>query len=330
MAGILRGDVVIPEEYVSDIIAATVQESAILTLARTVPISAYVTHLPVLSALPEAYWVNPADTGQKQTSQAAWEGKNITPEELAVIVPVPEAVVADANFDIFGYITPLIGAAMGKKLDFATLTGGDAPATFPANGILGLATTAGKLLQRGSVVDQDIAEDINQVMAMVEEQGFDVGGFAARPSLKAALRGLRNNIGGLLFQPSLQAGMEPTLYGETIMFPKNGGWDVTKIDLVAGDWDMSVLGIRQDINLKVLTEATLTDGAGKVLISLAEQDMIGLRCTMRIGFTLANPVTQLATDEATRSPFAALTPSATGGGPGAAPKSNGGTTTSAK
>jgi hypothetical protein len=50
----------------------------------------------VLSALPVAYWVN-GDTGLKQTTDAAWAGLMLEAEEIATILPVPEAVVDDAE-----------------------------------------------------------------------------------------------------------------------------------------------------------------------------------------------------------------------------------------
>ena len=84
--------------------------------------------LPVLSALPTAYFVS-GDTGLKQTSEANWENKYVDAEELAVIVPIPESVLDDADYDIWSEIRPLLVEALGVAIDGAVLYGTNIPAT---------------------------------------------------------------------------------------------------------------------------------------------------------------------------------------------------------
>ena len=78
------------------------------------------TRMRVLDTLPTAYWVD-GDTGFKQTSMQAWDNVYINAGELAVIVPIPEAVVADADTDLIGEITPRINESIGKRFDAADL-----------------------------------------------------------------------------------------------------------------------------------------------------------------------------------------------------------------
>ena len=56
------------------------------------------------------------DTGLKQTTEVNWANKYITAEELAVIVPIPEAVLDDINYDIWDEVRPLIVEAFGVRL----------------------------------------------------------------------------------------------------------------------------------------------------------------------------------------------------------------------
>jgi HK97 family phage major capsid protein len=239
-----------------------------------------------------------------------WEDCILTAEEVATIVTVPEALIDDANFDIFGEVRPRLAEAFGALIDAAVFFGEGSPASFPVGGIVGHASGAANGIAEGAVSGQDVAGDISQVMGKIEDDGFVVGGFAARQGIKAKLRGLRTTTNELLFQPSFEVGTPPTIYGENIMYARNGGWDATVAELVAGDWQYAVVGVRQDITFKVLTEATFTDGSGAVVTSLAETDQVALRCVMRIGFAIANPVTRLQPTAAQRSPFAVLTPHA--------------------
>jgi HK97 family phage major capsid protein len=306
---ITRSNLVIPDQYVREIIQSTVEESVALQLMRRVTMPTGATHLPVMAALPSGGWVSPRDVGIKLQSGAVWDDVVLTAEELAVIVTVPEAVLEDANFDIFAEIQPRVSEKFGQLIDLACLFGSGAPSSFPASGVAGHAIAAGNHVANGTSAI-DVAEDINQVMNKMENEGFSVEGFAARSGIKSMLRGLRSSQNVPIFQPSMQADAPPTLYGETILYSRNAGWVNATADLIAGDWDYSVIGIRQDMNIKVLTEATFTDGAGNVVLSLAETDQVALRCYMRVGFAIANPVTLLQATRASRSPFSVLQPHA--------------------
>ena len=82
-------DALIPEDVASEAIAAATQESAALALFRRVSLGSKLTKVPVLSALPVAYWVN-GDTGLKQTTDAAWSGLMLEAEESPRSCPFPK------------------------------------------------------------------------------------------------------------------------------------------------------------------------------------------------------------------------------------------------
>ena len=85
----------IPEDRAAEIIQGAIAQSAVLTMGRRLAnMTAAQNRLPVLDALPIAYFVN-GDTGQKKTTRQAWDKKTIVAEEIAVIVPIPEAVLDD-------------------------------------------------------------------------------------------------------------------------------------------------------------------------------------------------------------------------------------------
>src|SRR5436190_2572381 len=87
----------VPEDYVGELIKAAQYKSAALRLFRVIRMKARAQRQSVLSGLATAGWVSPADTGLKPTSNVTWKDKTITAEALAVIVPIPEEVMDDAN-----------------------------------------------------------------------------------------------------------------------------------------------------------------------------------------------------------------------------------------
>ena len=297
----------IPVQESQEILKVATEQSVVLRFLRRATMSSKTMRMPVLSTLPVAYWVN-GDTGLKQTTEAQWQQKFITAEELAVIVPIPESVVDDASFDIWGEVRPLVAEAIGAALDAAVLFGVNRPASWPES-IVELATLKGSNIVRGAVNGQDLAGDISDAMALVEADGFDVNGFIAKTGLRAAFRNLRDANGQFLFSPSMQAATPDLLWGLPLRYVKHAGaWVPAQAEMIVGDWQQAIIAIRQDINFKILDQAVISDAAGQVVLNLAQQDMVAMRVTFRAGYQVANPVTPLNPNEATRSPFAVLRP----------------------
>jgi HK97 family phage major capsid protein len=296
----------IPEDVQREILQSVPEASFSLSTFRRAPMmSRKQQRQPVMSTFPTAYWVN-GDTGLKQTTEQQWGNKYLNAEELAVIVPVPQAVIDDADYDIWGEVRPRIVESMGQAIDAAVLFGDSKPSAWP-NDILAGATAASHTVTAATGVDY--AADVSDAMALVEADGFDVNGFVAATTIKARLRGLREaTTNALLFQPTLQAGTPSTLYGENIAFPRNGSWDVAQAEMLMGDWTQAIMAIREDITSTLLTEAAIFDDAGNLIYNLPQQDMVALRVVMRVAFQVANPLTRLNTTEATRYPFAAILP----------------------
>lgn len=296
----------IPEEVANQIFQDLPKKSVCLSKFRRVTMSRKQQRQPVLSLLPFAYFRN-GDNGRAQMSKMAWANKYLNAEELVVFVPIPKTVLEDAEFDIWGEARPRLVEALGAKIDGAILFNNEKPASWPS-AIVDAAHAAGQTFVRGSVNGQKIDLDINEVMMQVEEDGYDVNGFAARKTIKGALRGLRTTQGELLFQPTLQAGMPDTIYGESIEYVQNGGWDNTKADLITGDWEQGVIGMRKDITWDIFKEASLHDADGNLVYNLAQDGMVALMVCMRVAWQVPNPVNRLNPDDNTRYPFSVLRP----------------------
>lgn len=290
MADISRTDAagLLADQNINEILQNAAESSAALATFRTIRMGTQIAKLPILTVLPTAEWVS-GDSGRKPTSEQKWEKKTLTAEELAVIVPIPENVFDDTEFGVWAEVRPRIAEAFGKALDAAVFFGLSAPASFDPSLWEG-ADAANQQIGDGDSVD--LAEDINQAWGLVEAVGFDVNTQYASRRIRVRLRGLRDANNQPIYLESLRSdGGDRSLMGEQITFVQNGAWDGDLATMIVGDRNAAILGVRQDVTYKILTEATLTDGAGAVTLSLAEQDMIALRAKFRVGFVVADTVT---------------------------------------
>jgi HK97 family phage major capsid protein len=291
-------------EVVSTEILQNLQsESAALRLFRRIPISTNQTRFPVISALPTAYFVN-GDTGLKQTTEVNWGNKYINVEELAAIVPVPENVFEDASYDVWAAIRPLLEQAIGRALDAAIFFGVNKPASWPAS-IAADATAAGnqRTIPTAAAAAGGIAEDLNQLFALVEADGYDVNGLVSARTFRAQMRSARDTTGQRLLDISASG---DSVEGVQIAYAMRGLWPTGAgaATAFAGDFTQGIVGVRRDMTLKMLDQAVIQDQNGAILYNLAQQDMVAARLTFRVGFQVANTLNYDNANAATRYPFA--------------------------
>lgn len=296
-----RAEALIREQVVATIFQDAPKNSTVMQFGRKLPnMTSKQTRVPVLSMLPLAYWVN-GDTGFKQTSRQAWENVYLTAAELAVIVPIPEAVIADSDFDILGEVTPRVNEAVGQRVDQAILFGVNRPSEWQ-NDIITAARQAGNNVPGGITYDTLMGE--NGLLSKVENCGYAVDGVVAAMTAKASLRGIKDENGHPLYTKDMQGATPYALDGAPMFFPENGSFDTSVARMVAGNFKQLVYSIRQDIDVKLLDQAVIQDPATKeIVFNLAQQDMIALRVTFRMGWALPNPATRM-NDARANVPFA--------------------------
>lgn len=299
-------DTLIPEERAREIIQGVVAQSAVLSQGRRLPnMSSRTYRMPVLDMLPLAYFVN-GDTGQKKTTKMAWDKKIITAEEIAVIVPIPEAVLDDSEYDIWSEVRPRIEEAFGKVIDGAILFDVNKPDSW-RDGLVSTATKAGSVVNFGTsdnLYDKIMGED--GVIAKVEESGYFVTGHMADISMRAKLRGLKDTTGNPLFKSDMQNGTTYSLDGSAMNFPNNGAFDKSKALMISGDFKQLVYSMRQDITFKLFTEGVVQNTDGSIAYNLMQQDMVALRAVMRLGWEIPNPINSLKENKSKRCPFSVL------------------------
>ena len=73
------------------------------------------------------------------------------------------------------------------------------------------------------------------------------------------------------------------IFNTPISIVGNKACSKEKANVMLGDFNKSVIGVRDDITYEILKEATVGD------LNLAERDLVAVKCTMRFGFNVVDP-----------------------------------------
>lgn len=282
-------------EVSAEIIQGVVTQSAALSLFTRLPnMNSGMLRMPVLENLPTAYWVDEdKNNGMKDTTSMKWADKYIYAEELAVIVPIKENLLNDADYPIWDQVRPRVIEAFHKKIDDAVFTGVGKPKNFPAD-LLSATNQVGAYITG----TDDLYKDISNAMGKVEESGYNPTGIVGGLGMKKLFREMLDTSGRPITDTEVNS--------LTKTFVNNGSWDNDKALYIVGDFSQAVYSIRQDVEVKLLTEGVISDDTGKVIYNLATMDMVALRFTMRLGVAYPNPINAAQPDESVRFPFAAV------------------------
>jgi HK97 family phage major capsid protein len=301
VADISRSEVatLIQEAYASDLLNASTEASTALSAFSTVNMGTKLTHLPVLATLPEADWVGESatdPTGVKPTSEVTWADRTLVAEEIAVIIPVHENVIDDATENILGEISVQAGQAIGKKLDQAVFFGVDKPASWVSPALLAAAVAAGQTFAvvGGAANEDDLVGASNQAAEAIALAGWQPDTLVSSLALRYQVANLRDANGNPIFR-------DESFNGFKTFFNKNGAWDPAAASALVVDSSRVKIGVRQDITVKFLDQATVGT------INLAERDMVALRFKARYAYVLGTAATPTG---ANKTPVAAVTPAA--------------------
>lgn len=300
----------IPEPVTREIIQGVTEGSAVLQMGRRLPnMTSKTQTMNVLDMLPTAYFVN-GDTGIKQTTKMKWDKKKIYAEEIAVIVPIPEAVLDDADYDIWGEVRPRLVEAFGKVIDSAILFGTNKPTSW-RDSVLDTCKKAGSVVAATPYIYDDIMAE-GGVIAKVEESGYLVNGIMSAIQMRAKLRGLKDPGGSPIFKTDMQGATPYALDGSPMYFPRNGAFDASKALMIAGDWNELVYSVRQDITFKIFDQGIVQDPSdNSIVYNLMQNDMVALRAVMRLGWEIPNPKSAYNDNIANPCPFAVYAPAGT-------------------
>ncbi len=292
MADISRSEVstLIEEAYAQDLLESALTASVALQAFDRVDMGTKTTNLPVIATLPEADFVGESATqseGVKPTAQATWGNKQLVAEEIAVIIPVHENVIDDATIDVIAELTRQGGAAIGRKLDGAVLFGTDKPASWTSDDLLAAAVAASQTFTVGAAEDgEDLSGCILLAAGAVDEAGWEPDTFVGPRGLRYRLANQRDNQGAPVYMGPLTntPGSMGSVHGLDAAWASGRVWDRDEAEGFVVDSSRVKIGVRQDITVKLLTEATVGG------INLAERDMVALRFKARYAYVLGNTV----------------------------------------
>ena len=285
MADISRSEVatLIQEAYADTLLNNAKEASTVLSAFQTVSMGTKTTHLPVLATLPAAGWVSESATaseGVKPQAEVTWADRPLVAEDIAVIIPIHEHVIDDATVAILSEVAALGGQAIGKKLDEAVLFGVDKPASWVSEDLLAAALAANQdiTVTDGDANENDIVGAVNQVAELIASAGYAPDTLLSSLAMRYKVANLRDANGLPIFRDESFAGFRT-------FFNRNGAWLPESATAFVVDSSRVRIGVRQDITVKFLDQATVGS------INLAERDMVALRLKARFAYVLGNGAT---------------------------------------
>lgn len=321
MADISRSDVatLIQEAYATDFLNWTANSSAVLRAFPTRNLGTKTTNEPVLATKPHAKWVAESatlSTGVKPTAEVTWANKTLVAEELAVIVPIHENVLDDATTNVVADIVKAGGEAIAYALDAAVIFGQHKPATWTSNALLPSAVAAGGANHQvvsATPGATDLAGSFLKGAEALSDK-YDPTTVLTRKGMRYRFANLRDSQGEPIFQASMSNNPASTdnLYGLDVYYATGTVaddalgdilvWDPAMCEALIVDRSRVVIGVRQDIEVKFLDQATVGS------INLAERDMVAFRFKARFAYALGDNVAY-GSNVITSSPVAAIVPS---------------------
>jgi hypothetical protein len=174
----------LPPQITGPIFAKTAEQSAVMSLARRVPLALSAnTAVPVPMDIPVADWVGEA--GVKPGSQVGVGVKLMSAKKLALLVPISEEVVVSNPGGLYDQLQQDLPTALSRAFDAAAISGlslrtgaagpfSDYLAQSPNTVALGTATQA----------NGGIYADLVNAVGKVVDRNYDMTGWAADPRIR--------------------------------------------------------------------------------------------------------------------------------------------------
>ena len=258
----------VPVEICKEIMKNIIDQASILKVSKRIPMTSDTMVIPKLIDTGSAGWVNEGE--EIGTTLPSFEYPKLQAKKLAIIVPVTREKINDSVANVIGEVKQAIADMFASAIDTACIFGVDTP--FDTN----LITSIG---ENKITSTSKLNTDLSEAMGLVEDNKYICSNILMGTSQKKVLRALAddNSHKGAITLSSA--------YDTPIEYVRN--WNDTKALSITGDFTRSIVGTRENMEYEILKEATIKSGADT--INLAQRDMIGIKCTMRMAYLVADP-----------------------------------------
>ena len=280
----------LPKEISKEIWANTLEQSAVMQLARRITVPGSGVTIPVITGDAEADWVD--ETDEKPVSRASLSSKQLTPYKLAVIEPFSNEFRRDLPA-VYAELARRLPNAIAKKFD-ATVFGTTPPGSNFAT--LG-AATAVPISPHATNAKLSTYTGLVNAYNAVANNGGALSGWALASQAKGLLLKQTDPNGRPLLFDSIQGGTALSqILGEQTHFTQGVYKSGTPNTIgFAGDWQSAIWGTVENIKIDVSNQATITDGTqtigegeGAVQIpkqlNLWQRNMFAILVEVEIGF----------------------------------------------
>lgn len=271
--------VVLPNEVSSEIWKKTVEESAVMQLARRIELPGAGLEFPMITGEPTANWVN--ETEAKPVSNHTVGSKKMKGYTMAVIVPFSNQFRRDMG-RLYDEMVASAPKALGTKLD-KTVFGGDEVPGELFDTMKDVASVE---------IESDPWTGLVTADATVSAGDGILNGWAIAPQAKAMLLTATDTMGRPLFVGSMTGSAavpslmgQPTHVKKGVYLAKSGG-NPAQLGF-AGDWSSALYGVVEDIKTSFTEQASITiDGES---VNLWERNMFAVRFEFEVGFRMKYP-----------------------------------------
>lgn len=288
----------LPNQITGPIFEKSVEQSAVMTLARRAPLSIDATTvIPIPMDVPTADWVGQA--ARKPLSSGGVDIKSMSAKKVAVLIPVAEEVAMTNAAGLYQQLQNDLPTAFARAFDMAAIHGKSMRgATGPFPDYLAATTNAvtlGTAPQNQGGIWADLVGGMGEVM----DDDWDYTGTVADYRLKPNLLLATDTTGRPILldttQPGTQQAGAGTLIGQPLAYSRSVSGKQrrqsasvdTGLRAIGGDWSQAAYGVGMDITVRISKEATYIDEEGGVH-SAFQENLVLLLAEAYYGFVVGD------------------------------------------